>query len=79
MSTATVTKPDEYLSMGEVARVAPMPVTTASIWYWVRTGLIGRDGTKVKLPVVKRGGRFYVERAALERWLAEVGSAPAGI
>jgi hypothetical protein len=66
--------PGRYLSFTDAAKLFPpgrmgRPVAAATLWRWSREGVRLPDGSKVKLRVVRIGGRFAVSEEALREFI----------
>ena len=61
--------PNGYLSITEVANIAPGRPKTNCIWRWCRKGVLSRSGERVRLRHVRIGGMIYSTR----QWLDEFG------
>ncbi|HKQ49704.1 MAG TPA: hypothetical protein VJZ71_16645 [Phycisphaerae bacterium] len=59
----------DYISLTEVAKIAPGRPSTNCVWRWCRRGVRGRDGERVRLQHVRIGGMIYTTR----HWLDEFG------
>ncbi|NOT02348.1 MAG: DUF1580 domain-containing protein [Phycisphaerales bacterium] len=67
----------DYLSLNEAAAASPGRPHTSSVWRWCRKGVRARNGTTVKLPCVRAGGRVFILRDALQTFFAAVADADA--
>ncbi len=59
----------QYLSLTEVAKIAPGRPSTNCVWRWCRRGVLSRGGDRVRLRHVRIGGMIYTTAG----WLAEFG------
>lgn len=48
------------------------PVNPSTLWRWIRKGLEGLDGERIRLEVVYRGNAPYVEPEAVQRFFDAV-------
>ncbi|MCH2204042.1 MAG: hypothetical protein MK102_18915 [Fuerstiella sp.] len=48
------------------------PIHRATLWRWIRKGLEGLDGERIKLEVTYAGSRPYVTRNAVEEFFQAV-------
>ena len=48
------------------------PVSASTIWRWVRKGLAGTDGERIRLSVVYCGSRPHVTRDAIDDFFERV-------
>ena len=48
------------------------PVNSSTVWRWIRRGLQGLDGERIRLEVRYCGNRPMVSREAIERFFDEV-------
>ncbi len=48
------------------------PITPSTVWRWVRKGLEGLDGQRIRLEVVYRGNTPYVTTEAVQQFYAAV-------
>ena len=77
---------EQLLPLSEAAKLIPSAkgkhLHPASVWRWVRKGVVAPDGRRVKLDSAKVGGRWYTSREAVQRFLEaltqqfEVSAAP---
>ena len=44
------------------------PVNASTVWRWIRKGLEGLDGQRIKLSVVYVGARPFVTQAAIDQF-----------
>ena len=65
-----------YLSLSEVAAIAPGRPHTATVWRWCRRGIRARSGVRVRLEHLRVGGRVFVEKKALDRFFASLTDSP---
>jgi hypothetical protein len=68
------TATDQYMTLTEVAKIAPGRPSTNAIWRWCRRGVLSRGGDRIRLQHVRIGGMIYTTAAWLEdfgRRLAE--------
>ena len=61
--------PDEYISLTQVAKLAPGRLSTNCVWRWCRRGVKSRTGDRVHLQHVRLGGMIYSTR----EWLNDFG------
>lgn len=59
-----------YLSLTDVAKVAPGRPSTNAVWRWCRRGVLSRDGERVRLKHVRVGGQIFTTA----QWLDDFGS-----
>ena len=59
----------QYLSLTQVADIAPGRPSTNCVWRWCRRGVKSRAGERVRLQHVRMGGMIYTTST----WLAEFG------
>lgn len=64
---------EHVISLAEAARSVPASqgksVNPATVWRWIRKGLLAGDGRRVRLAAAKLGGRWVTSREALQRFL----------
>jgi hypothetical protein len=48
------------------------PINPSTLWRWIRKGLEGLDGERIRLEVVYRGNAPYVEPEAVQRFFDAV-------
>lgn len=53
-------------------------VHPATVHRWIRHGIVGRDGTRIKLNAKRIGARYFVEQADWEAFLETCNLEPAG-
>lgn len=58
-----------YVTLTEIANIAPGRPKTNCIWRWCRKGVMSRSGERVRLKHVRIGGMIYSTR----QWLDEFG------
>ena len=49
---------------------------TATVYTWIKAGVIGPDGNRVFLKAQRIGGRLYVPEANLQRFIDELNPPP---
>lgn len=64
------TETAEYITLTEVANIAPGRPSTNCIWRWCRKGVLSRSGDRIRLQHVRIGGMIYSK----SDWLEEFGS-----
>ena len=57
---------DEYISLGEAAKLAPGRPSACAVWRWCRKGIKSRSGQRIKLNHVRAGGKIFTTKAALD-------------
>ena len=60
---------NEYMSITQVAKIAPGRPSTNCVWRWCRRGVKSRTGERIRLEHVRMGGIIFTTTA----WLAEFG------
>ena len=60
---------NEYITLGEAAKLAPGRPSTNCIWRWCRKGVLSRGGERVRLQHVRIGGKIFT----VARWIHEFG------
>ncbi len=58
----------EYLTLGEAAKLCPGRPSTNAIWRWCRRGVKARSGERVHLEHVRLGGRIFTSADAVHRF-----------
>jgi hypothetical protein len=78
MNLAT-TAPDlgDLLTLADAAKRLPGRPCLATVWRWATHGILGRDGTRVRLRAVRLGRRTYVSPDALLAFGRELAEAHA--
>lgn len=61
------------LSLKEIKLLLPGNLAFSTLHRWRTTGLVGPDGTKVRLPMRKIGGKFFIDENDLWSWLELIG------
>lgn len=61
------------LSLKEIQKILPGNLAYSTLHRWRTSGLIGPDGKKIRLPMKKVGGKFFVDEEELWTWLDLVG------
>ena len=59
-------------SLREIREMLPGNLAFSTIHRWRLKGLIGRYGQKIRLPMRKIAGKYYVSESDLWNWLNEV-------
>ncbi len=59
----------QYLTLTEVAKLAPGRPTANAVWRWCRRGVLSRGGERVRLQHIRAGGQIFT---TLD-WLHEFG------
>ncbi|MCG3122058.1 MAG: hypothetical protein GIKADHBN_00434 [Phycisphaerales bacterium] len=67
----------EYLTLGQAARIAPGRPSTNCLWRWARTGVLARSGERVKLQHVRAGGKILTKAAWISEFCAKLAHADA--
>jgi len=60
-------------SLKEIKKLLPGNPAFSTIHRWRILGLVGPDGNKVRLPMQKVGGKFFVDENDLWAWLDLIG------
>jgi len=60
------------LTLAAAARLVPHRPHPSALWRWGRRGLRARNGTTVRLGLVRYGGRLYTTAEALEAFGREL-------
>lgn len=58
-----------YITLTQIAKIAPGRPKTNCVWRWCRKGVMSRSGERVRLKHVRIGGMIYSTR----HWLDEFG------
>lgn len=69
---------DDYITLTHAAQSVPGRTTPNCVWRWCRTGVLARNGERVRLEHVRVGGKIYTRHGWLEafcRRLAELDTA----
>lgn len=66
----TTIQPDQYLSLSDVAKLAPGRPSTNCVWRWCRKGVKARSSERIRLQHIRIGGQIYTAQP----WLAEFGA-----
>lgn len=61
--------PDDYISLTQAAQSVPGRTTSNCVWRWCRTGVLARNGDRVRLEHVRVGGKIFTRRVWLEAFL----------
>jgi len=60
---------EQYIRLGQAAKIAPGQPSPGCIWRWCRKGVLSRCRERVRLQHVRIGGKIYTTAA----WLDEFG------
>jgi hypothetical protein len=64
---------EHVISLAQAARSVPSSqgktVHAATVWRWIRKGVLAGDGRRVRLDAAKLGGRWVTSKEALQRFL----------
>ena len=60
---------NDYITLGEAAKLAPGRPSANCIWRWCRKGVLSRAGQRVRLRHVRIGGKIFTKA----EWLNEFG------
>lgn len=63
----------ELKSLREIQQMLPGNLAFSTIHRWRLKGLISRNGMRIRLPMQKIAGKYYVSETDLWAWLGEVG------
>jgi hypothetical protein len=72
-----MTNTASYLSLSEVAAIAPGRPHVSAVWRWCRKGVLARNGERVKLRHIRVGARVFVPDGALEEFAQTLAQADA--
>jgi len=72
MQTSTKESVSKLKSLREIKEMLPGNLAFSTIHRWRLKGLIGRHGQKVRLPMKKIAGKYYVSESDLWGWLDEI-------
>ena len=73
MLSSSGKKISELRSLKEIQKMLPGNLAYSTIHRWRISGLIGPNGDKVRLPMRKIGGKFFIDEQELWTWLDLVG------
>ena len=62
----------KMVSLREIQKMLPGDMAISTIHRWRVKGLVGQNGQRIRLPMKKVGGKYYVSEAELWSWLQEV-------
>ena len=62
-----------YINLTEAAKRSPGRPHTASIWRWMRKGVLSRGGERITLDHIRAGGKLFTTESALETFFQRVG------
>lgn len=65
----------KFLTLAEAAKQTPGRPSSATIWRWIRRGLLAGNGRRIHLEHLRAGRRVLVPVDALDRFLAELAAA----
>lgn len=66
-----------YLSLREVAAMAPGRPHVSAVWRWARKGCLARNGERIKLKHSRVGSRLFIPMGALEEFAEALAEADA--
>ena len=63
---------DPWITVAEAAARCPGHPHPSAVWRWHRRGIRGRDGSRVRLKAIRRGGRIYTCPSWLDAFFSEL-------
>jgi len=66
-----------YLTLTQVAKIAPGRPTANAVWRWCRRGVKARSGGRIRLQHIRAGGQIFSTAAWLEQFGRQLAEADA--
>jgi hypothetical protein len=68
---------EDYITLGEAAKLAPGRPSVNACWRWARKGVKARSGQRIRLRHIRAGGRVLTTAAWVEQFTRELADADA--